>query len=91
MPRTMTLSEARESFSELVNRVKYTGDRVIISKHGKQAAAVISPEDLALFEALIERYENEIDLEEVKRILSEEKREDFIAWETVKAENGLRS
>ena len=73
MSRTMTLSEARESFSELVNRVKYTGDRVIINKHGKKAAAIISSEDLSLLEALIERYEDEFDLEEVKRILKEEK------------------
>ena len=91
MSRTMTLSEARESFSELVNRVKYSGERVIISKHGKKAAAIISPEDLSLLDALIERYEDEIDLEEIKRILREEKREDFIPWETIKAENGIRS
>ena len=89
MSKSITLSEARESFSEIVNRVKYTGDRVIINKHGRKAAALISPDDLSLLEALIERYEDEIDIAEVRRILNEEKREDFIPWETVKKEHGI--
>ena len=38
---------------------------------------------------LIERYENDLDIEEAKRVLSEENKEDFESWEDVKSRLGL--
>jgi prevent-host-death family protein len=85
----VTLSEARDNLSDFVNKVKYNHERIIVQKHGKEAAAIINIEELKLLEALIERYENEIDIQEVERIMGEEKHEDFVAWEDVKARLGL--
>lgn len=86
----VSLSEARENFSDLVNKVKYNKERIIVNKHGKEAAALINIEDLHLLDALIEKYENDLDIEEAKRVLSEENKEDFKSWEDVKSRLGMK-
>jgi prevent-host-death family protein len=43
--------DARRNFSELVTRVAYGGSRVIVERHGRSLAALISVQDLAKFEA----------------------------------------
>lgn len=52
-------SEARKNFSEILNRVSVRGDRVVMERHGKSIAAMISMEDLALLEALEDRFDVE--------------------------------
>jgi prevent-host-death family protein len=39
-------SDAREQLAELVNAVAYGGSRVILQRHGKDVAALVSIEDL---------------------------------------------
>lgn len=39
-------SEARQRFSELVNRVHDTGERIVIEKNGAAMAGIVSREDL---------------------------------------------
>ncbi len=46
MTKTVSAVEAKRKFSELVNRVQYRGDRVLIRKRGKPAAALVSIRDL---------------------------------------------
>lgn len=60
-------SEARRHFSDILNRVSVRGDRVVMERHGKSVAAMISMEDLALFEALEDRF----DVEEARAALAE--------------------
>lgn len=48
--------EARNQFSELINRVAFGKERVVVTKHGKGIAAIIPIEDLrALEEATFQR------------------------------------
>src|SRR5437879_583811 len=42
----LTASEARTQVSELLRRVEYGGERVIITRNGRPAAAVVSLGDL---------------------------------------------
>ena len=42
----VSLAEARKQFGELLAQVDYTGDRIVITKHGKPRAALVSMEDL---------------------------------------------
>lgn len=79
-------SEAREGFPEVVNRVAYGGERVIVERRGKELAAVVSMEDLRLLERLIEEEEDRIDLEESRKALADEER---IPWREVKNSRGL--
>lgn len=53
------VTQARSDLAELVNRVAYSGDRVVLTRHGKPLAALVSPSDLER----LEQAENErIDL-----------------------------
>ena len=72
----ISASALRAGISDAIGRVSYAGERIIIEKNGKPAAALISVEDLALLEALEDardlalvearRDEESASLEEVK-------------------------
>ncbi|SIC55838.1 Conserved protein of uncharacterised function, putative antitoxin [Mycobacteroides abscessus subsp. abscessus] len=46
------LAELRDTLGDAVVRTAYTGERVVITRHGKPAAALVSTADLARLEAL---------------------------------------
>lgn len=50
MWETMSLAAAKARFSELVDRVARQQDRVIVTRNGKPAAVLISPDDLESLE-----------------------------------------
>ena len=70
MLRRITASEARDEFAEVINRVAYGGERVVIRRREKELAAVIPMEDLRLLERLIEQEEDRIDVEEAEEIIA---------------------
>lgn len=41
------MTEARAQFSELINRVGYGGERVVITRHGKPLVALVAASELA--------------------------------------------
>jgi len=43
--KTIGITKARESFSELVNRVAFGGERYMVERRGKPLAALISAEE----------------------------------------------
>ncbi len=45
-------SKIREKFAESLNRVIFGGERVILERHGKAVAALISIQDLRRLESL---------------------------------------
>lgn len=49
----------RDSLSETLNRVAYKGERIVLERHGKAVAALVSIEDLELLEALEDRLDTE--------------------------------
>ncbi|WP_236682655.1 type II toxin-antitoxin system Phd/YefM family antitoxin [Rickettsia felis] len=59
---SITTASAREHFSEIVNRSSYGKERIVLSRRGKDLAAIIPMEDLKL----IEMIENKLDIEEAK-------------------------
>lgn len=74
--------EARDNFSEIINRAAYGKERIILTRRGKDLAVVIPIEDLTLIEEL----EDRLDLEAA--IAAEEeaaaKGEEPIPWEKVR-------
>ena len=83
----ITLSEARNNLAEAVNKVAYGGERVVLERHGKQVVAMISMEDLALFEELLEAHEDRIDIEAANQALAES--DERIPYAQVRQELGL--
>ncbi len=79
---SVSASLVRESFSEYVSRVAFTGQRVVVKHHGRPRAAIVSMEDLELLRAI----EDRVDLKAALKALRERKTR---AWAKVKAELGL--
>ena len=48
MARDVPVTEARKDLAELVNQVAYRGERIVLTRHGKAVAAIVSAEDLEL-------------------------------------------
>jgi prevent-host-death family protein len=86
--RRMAASEARRDFAEVVNRVAYGKERVIIGRRGKELAAVIPMADLRLLERLAEKLEDRLDAEDALRVEADA-RDESVPWEQVKEELGL--
>ncbi|RAY14012.1 type II toxin-antitoxin system Phd/YefM family antitoxin [Actinomadura craniellae] len=53
MTRNVPVTEARKDLAELVNQVAYQGERVVLTRHGKAMAAIVSAADLELLERLL--------------------------------------
>ena len=72
MPVTrLNVSKAREEFPELVNRAAYGKERIIVSRRGKDLAAVIPIDDLRLLERLAREEMERLDLEDARAALKE--------------------
>lgn len=79
------VSEARESFAELVNRAAYGGERVLVSRRGRPIAAIVPIEDVEF----MERIEDEFDLQAAREALADPANAVTYPLEQVKAELGL--
>ena len=89
--KQLTTTEAREQFADIVERAQFKKERIVISKRGREAVAVISVEDLRLLE-LLEAQEDKEDIEAAEAALREmeEKGEKPIPWEEALASLGLK-
>ncbi|MCC6660211.1 MAG: type II toxin-antitoxin system Phd/YefM family antitoxin [Phycisphaerales bacterium] len=79
---TISAKKARANFSEVIDQVRAHGKRVLVQRNGRDAAALVSVEDLRLLELLEDRR----DIRAAKKALAEEAR---VSWESVKARLAL--
>lgn len=82
---TIPFSEARSNLTEIVNEVAYGGERVILTRKGKELVAIISLEDLEILQAL----EDKIDFEEAKKALKDIEKHGTVSWEELKRQLNL--
>ncbi len=82
---TMTVADAKNHFSDVLRRAEYGGERVIVERHGKPVAAIVSTEDLRQLEAA----ENAVDLRDAQAALAEAKGRGTIPLDTVLRKHGL--
>lgn len=52
--RIESLREVRDHFSDIIDRVQREHERVTVTRNGKAAAVILSPEDLALLEETLD-------------------------------------
>ncbi len=74
MTETLSVSEAKERLSEIVDRVADSGDRFVIESRGRQVAAIVSADELNGLEEEADRPEG---LLGAVGILSEEDEEEW--------------
>lgn len=63
----MNTIDAKEDFADLISRVSHHKERVILTRRGKEVAAIIPIEDFTLLQAS----QNKSDLEEATEALKE--------------------
>ncbi|GAA3735845.1 type II toxin-antitoxin system Phd/YefM family antitoxin [Streptomyces tremellae] len=51
MAHEIPVTQARAEFAELINRVVYGGERVVVTRHGKPLVALVSAADLDFLES----------------------------------------
>jgi prevent-host-death family protein len=79
---TITTLEAKEDFSELINRVSHNKERIILTRRDKEVAVVICMEDYALLQTV----QNQVDLAEAVESLKEMRHHGGITLEKLKEE-----
>jgi prevent-host-death family protein len=67
----LNVSKAREELPDIVNRAAYGKERTIVSRRGKDLAAIIPIEDLRLLELLAQEELDRIDIEDARAALKE--------------------
>jgi antitoxin YefM len=68
--KTLSLSEAKMKLSEIVDRVHSTDEEVVITKNGRPAAILVSPEEFESWKETIEILSSADLTEEIRRGLS---------------------
>jgi prevent-host-death family protein len=86
--RRLNVVELRRSLAEVLNRAEYQGERIVVHRRGKDAAAIISIEDLRLLERLVENAEDQLDAEAARTALAES--DERIPYTEVRRRLGLR-
>lgn len=81
---SLTTSEAKEDFAELINRVAHNKERIILVRRGKEVAVIVPIEDLLL----LETSQNKSDLQDATDALQEARSTGMISLEELKAEIG---
>jgi antitoxin Phd len=87
MTTTMSTQDAKEKFTELLNHVSQTKERVILARRGKDLVALVSLEDLHFLEST----QDKKDLNEAIDALKESKNGNTVTLENLKDEIGIQS
>lgn len=85
MSTRKAFSEARSELTEIVNHVAFGHDRYILTRNGKELAAIVSMEDLKI----LEEREDALDVEIAQRIDKDIKKHGTVKWKDAKIELGL--
>jgi prevent-host-death family protein len=78
----MNIADVRDNLAEVINRVAYAGERVILRRRSKSVAAIVSMEDLELLQAAEDRAD-------LKAALRARKEKGAVPLEKIKARLGM--
>jgi prevent-host-death family protein len=81
----ISVADARNELAELLNRVAYGKERMVITRHGREVAALVPIEDLHL----MDRLRKFVSRRDVARALAELDEGRAPSWERLRAELGL--
>jgi prevent-host-death family protein len=80
----LAVTTAREHLSETIDLVRRSGEPVYVTRRGRRIAVIV---DAEAYDALVEAGEDAVDRSELEAARVED---DFVPWEEVKADLGLR-
>ena len=67
MSTIISTADARKNFADIVNKVAYGNEPIVLTRRGQEVAALISIEGLEL----LQQIEDHIDIEDAKKALEE--------------------
>jgi len=81
---SVNIADAKEEFSELINRVSHNKERITLTRRGKDVAALVSMEDLQLLLSL----QDKADLDDAMEALKETREHGTISLDSLKEQIG---
>jgi prevent-host-death family protein len=72
---TVTAKQLKDASADVLSRVQYGHERVVVTRHGKEVAAVVSIEDARL----LERLEDMLDVHDALAAIEEAEQESTIS------------
>ncbi len=81
---TVTAKQLKERSADVLGRVQYGRERVAVTRHGKEVAAVVSIEDVRL----LERLEDLFDTHDALAAIEEAEREGTISLDELRKKLG---
>ena len=85
MSETRTLADAKAHFSEIIDLVEKQHERVVITRHGKPAAIIMSPDDLESLEETLDILSTPGALEEIRAAEAEIDRGEYFTAAELRA------
>ncbi len=67
MTITISTAEARKNFADIVNKVAYGKEPIVLTRRGQEVAALVSIDELEL----LQQIEDHIDIEDAMKALAE--------------------
>ena len=67
MSITISTADARKHFADIVNKVAYGKEPIVLTRRGQEVAALVSMDELEL----LQQIEDYIDIEDAKKALAE--------------------
>lgn len=86
-----SVADARNRFSELVADVESTHERVLVTKHGRPAAVLIAPDDLAALEETLDILSTPGALDEIRTSEAAIEAGEVFDEATIRADLGARA
>jgi len=67
MTTTISTADARKHFADIVNKVAYGKEPIVLTRRGQEVAALVSIDELEL----LQQIEDHVDIEDAKKALAE--------------------
>ena len=87
MSETLPLASVKSKFSEMVDRVQHTHDRIVVTRNGRPAAVLISPEELESLEDTLELLSDPDAMQQLAKSRQAFEAGDFITGEELRRQH----
>lgn len=85
MTETRSLADVKAKLSEMVDRVEYTHDRITVTRNGRPAAVLISPDELDSLEETLELLSDPVAMAELRDARAEIAADDYVTGDELLA------
>jgi prevent-host-death family protein len=90
MDKTLPLANVKAHLSEIVDQVEANHDRVILTRNGRPAAVILSPDDLEALEETVDLLSRPGVMDEIRKAEQELEAGEFLSASELQARFGRR-